>query len=125
MKRLFVKIFAIVILLTGTSYAWGNKTKTEIQEGPAQVAAEHILVKSAAEAVEIKKEIDNGGSFEYYAMKYSICPSAKNGGYLGYFGKGQMVPEFEKKAFSMNIGEVSSPIRTQFGWHLIKVVDKK
>lgn len=113
------------MLLTGTSFAWGIKPTEQVEEGPSQVAAEHILVKTAAEAMEIKKEIDNGGNFEYYAMKYSLCPSSKNGGYLGYFGHGQMVPEFEKKAFNMEIGEVSSPIRTQFGWHLIKVVDKK
>ena len=126
MKNLLIRLFAILVLLAGTSFAWGTKTTEEaVPEGPTQVAAEHILVKTAAEAMEIKKEIDNGGSFEYYAMRYSICPSAKNGGYLGYFGHGQMVPEFEKKAFSMEVGEVSSPIRTQFGWHLIKVVDKK
>lgn len=125
MKNLLVKLFAIVMLLSSASYAWGSKSSEVVEEGPTQVAAEHILVKTAAEAMEIKKEIDNGGSFEYYAMKYSMCPSAKNGGYLGYFERGQMVPEFEKKAFSMNVGEVSSPIRTQFGWHLIKVIDKK
>ncbi len=125
MKNFLVKLFAIVMLLSSASYAWGSKSSEVVEEGPTQVAAEHILVKTAAEAMEIKKEIDNGGSFEYYAMKYSMCPSAKNGGYLGYFERGQMVPEFEKKAFSMNVGEVSSPIRTQFGWHLIKVIDKK
>ena len=50
---------------------------------------------------------------------------AKNGGYLGYFEHGQMVPEFEKKAFSMEVGEVSSPVRTQFGWHLIQLTDRQ
>lgn len=112
-------------MLTGTAFAWGSKEAEDVTPVPEQVAAEHILVKTAAEAVQIKKEIEDGGSFEYYAMKYSLCPSGKNGGYLGYFGHGQMVPEFEKKAFSMDVGEVSAPVRTQFGWHLIKVVDKK
>ncbi len=124
MKNLIIRLFAILVLLTSSAFAWGYKTD-EQPDAPQQVAAEHILVKTAAEAVAIKKEIDNGGSFEYYAQKYSLCPSGQNGGYLGYFGHGQMVPEFESKAFSMNVGEVSSPVHTQFGWHLIKVVDKK
>ena len=71
----------------------------------------------------VKKDIDNGGSFENYARMYSLCPSGRNGGALGYFSHGQMVPEFEKKAFSMKVGEVSEPVHTQFGWHLIKVTD--
>ncbi len=127
MKNLIIRLFTIIVLLTGSAFAWGSKSAEEISDTPeySQVAAEHILVKTAAEAMEIKKEIDNGGNFEYYAMKYSLCPSSKNGGYLGYFGHGQMVPEFEKKAFSMEVGEVSAPVRTDFGWHLIKVIDKK
>jgi len=126
MKNIFIKLFAIIVLLTGSAFAWGSKAVEETTPAaPTQIAAEHILVKTAAEAIQIKREIDAGGNFEYYAMKYSLCPSAKNGGFLGYFGRGQMVPEFERKAFSMNVGEVSSPVRTNFGWHLIKVVDKK
>ena len=90
-----------------------------------QVHAKHILVRTAAEAQQIKKSIDNGGSFEYYAQTYSLCPSARNNGDLGYFERGQMVPEFERAAFKLNVGEVSKPVYTQFGWHLIKVVDKR
>lgn len=90
-----------------------------------QVHAEHILVKTASEAQQIKKNIDDGGSFEYYARVYSLCPSGANNGDLGYFGKGQMVREFEKAAFETPVGEVSKPVYTQFGWHLIKVLDKK
>ena len=89
------------------------------------VHAEHILVKTAAEAQQIKKSIDEGGDFEYYARAYSICPSGRNGGDLGYFGHGQMVPEFERAAFATPVGQVSKPVYTQFGWHLIKVLDKK
>ena len=65
------------------------------------------------------------GDFAYYASLYSLCPSGRNGGNLGCFGRGQMVPSFERKAFSMNVGEVSDPVMTQFGWHLIKINDKK
>lgn len=130
MRNLIIKTVTIGLLLTGSAFAWGLKntdTTDDTTSAPAytQVAAQHILVRNAADAVKIKKEIDNGGSFEYYARKYSICPSGKNGGYLGYFERGQMVPEFEKKAFSMNVGEVSAPVMTSFGWHIIKVVDKR
>ena len=57
--------------------------------------------------------------------EHILCPSGRNGGDLGYFGRGQMVPEFEKAAFNTPVGEVSNPVYTQFGWHLIKVLDKK
>ena len=131
MRNLIIKTITIGLLLTGTCFAWGVKnpdptyTDSEAAQTYTQIAAQHILVRNAADAVAIKKELDNGGSFEYYAKKYSICPSGKSGGYLGYFERGQMVPEFEKKAFSMNVGEISSPVRTNFGWHIIKVVDKR
>lgn len=104
-----------MILLTGVVSA----------EEYESVHAEHILVKTAAEAQQIKKAIDDGGNFEYYASAYSLCPSGRNGGDLGYFKRGQMVKEFEKAAFSTPVGEVSNPVYTQFGWHLIKVLDKK
>lgn len=115
MIKILSKIFTILIFLTGVSFAQDYEV----------VRAEHILVKTAYEAQQIKKEIDNGGSFEAYARAYSLCPSGKNGGDLGYFGRGQMVKEFEKVAFEMPVGEVSKPIYTQFGWHLIKVIDKQ
>ena len=66
-----------------------------------------------------------GGDFEYYARVYSMCPSGRNGGDLGYFGRGQMVKEFEKTAFNLPVGQVSNPVYSQFGWHLIKVLDKR
>lgn len=116
MIKSLTKILAGLVLLTGISYA---------ADDVSQVCASHILVKTAAEAVQIKKDIDNGGDFATYARLYSLCPSSQNGGQLGCFGRGQMVPEFERKAFSMNVGEVSDPVMTQFGWHLIKVDDKK
>ena len=105
-----------LFLLTGIAQA---------KEEYSEVHAEHILVKTAYEAQQIKKAIDAGGSFEYYAKAYSMCPSGQRGGDLGYFGKGQMVPEFEHVAFRTPVGEVSKPVYTQFGWHLIKVLDKR
>lgn len=111
-------IFKILIIVTLMSNIVSAQEYT-------QVHAEHILVKTASEAQQIKKNIDEGGSFEYYARVYSLCPSGANNGDLGYFGKGQMVREFEKAAFETPVGEVSKPVYTQFGWHLIKVLDKK
>ncbi len=83
-----------------------------------QVKASHLLVRTEDEAKKLKEEILAGKPFEDVAAEVSLCPSGANGGDLGFFGKGQMVKEFE-------IGEVSDPIQTQFGWHLIKLTDKK
>jgi len=90
-----------------------------------QVNASHILVKTESEANVALYDVTHGKSFEDVAQAISICPSKKNGGNLGWFGRGQMVKEFEEAAFSLNKGEISKPIRTQFGWHLIKVNDTK
>lgn len=89
------------------------------------VKASHLLVKTEEEAIKLKEEIVNGKDFAKVAKEVSLCPSGQNGGDLGYFTKGQMVKEFEDAAFSMEVGEVSAPIRTQFGYHLIYLTDKK
>lgn len=93
-------------------------------EEQATVSAKHILVENEGDAVKIKEEIDNGMGFEEAAMKYSSCPSKEQGGNLGAFGKGMMVPEFENAAFEAEIGKVTEPVKTQFGYHLI-LVDAK
>ena len=91
-----------------------------------EVRASHILVKTRPEAVKIRKEIVNGDiSFEDAAEKYSLCPSSVNGGDLGYFKRGQMVQPFSDVAFDLKVGQISDPVGTKFGWHLIKVVDKR
>ncbi len=91
-----------------------------------QVKASHLLVETEDEAKALRKEIVEGGKdFGDVAAAVSLCPSGATGGDLGFFGKGQMVKEFEDAAFNMEIGEVSQPIETQFGWHLIQLVDKK
>ena len=89
------------------------------------VRASHLLVKTEDEAKKLKQEIEQGKSFAEAAKEVSLCPSGQEGGDLGYFGKGMMVKEFEDAAFSMNVGEISEPIKTQFGWHLIQLTDKK
>ncbi|MBQ2382166.1 MAG: peptidylprolyl isomerase [Succinivibrio sp.] len=90
-----------------------------------EVRASHLLVQTEDEAKSLREEILNGKKFEDVAAAVSLCPSGANGGDLGFFGKGVMVREFEEAAFSMNVGDLSEPIQTQFGWHLIHVIDKK
>ena len=80
---------------------------------------------SEARAQEILAEIESGMAFADAAAQYSSCPSSQQGGDLGMFSKGQMVPEFEEAAFKMAVGEVSEPVETQFGFHIIKVTDKQ
>lgn len=90
------------------------------------VRAAHILVKTEQEANDLKNQIiEEGKEFGDLAKEYSLCPSKDQGGDLGYFSKGQMVKPFEDAAFSMEIGEVSDPVQTQFGWHLLYLIDKK
>ena len=88
-----------------------------------QVRASHILVETREEAEEVRQEILNGKKFEDVAAMVSLCPSGANGGDLGYFGRGMMVKPFEDACFSMNVGDLSEPIETQFGWHLIELTD--
>ncbi len=113
MKKLLTGMIALLIA-AGAAYA----------QDFTRVKAKHILVDTKAEATRIKTEIDDGASFDYYAQRYSKCPSGRNGGSLGYFGKGQMVKPFEDAAFNGEVGKVSEPVKTQFGWHLIMVEDK-
>ncbi len=89
----------------------------------SKVHAAHILVKTEQEAFGLLFDINRGKSFEDAAKEKSLCPSGKKGGDLGLFGRGQMVKEFEAAAFSMKPGEVSKPVKTQFGWHIIKVLE--
>ena len=92
---------------------------------PRQVRAAHILVDNKAFADELKKKVDDGGSFEALAKKHSSCPSGQKGGDLGFFTKGQMVKPFEDAAFTLGEGKISEPVKTDFGWHLIKVYEQK
>lgn len=95
-------------------------------KGKEAVSAKHILVDSEELCLEVKSKIDNNElTFEEAANKYSSCPSKEQGGNLGEFGRGMMVPEFENAAFELEIGVVSEPVKTQFGYHLIKVESKK
>ncbi|MBT6995186.1 peptidylprolyl isomerase [Candidatus Woesearchaeota archaeon] len=85
-----------------------------------KITASHILIKSQEKAIEIKNKLNSGKSFEELAKENSLCPSKKRGGNLGTFSRGQMVREFENAAFKLKKGEISEPVKTQFGWHIIK-----
>ena len=91
-----------------------------------EVRARHILVKTEKEALDVIAKLKGGADFEKLAREVSTDPSAKtNGGDLEYFGKGQMVAEFSDAAFKLNKGQISAPVKSQFGFHVIKVEDKR
>jgi peptidyl-prolyl cis-trans isomerase C len=120
------------------SYYKENEEKFKV---PEQVKASHILInteptdpngdpaeakaEARAQAEKLLEQLKNGADFATLASQYSVCPSARKGGDLGYFPKGRMVAEFEKAAFGLDIGEVSEIVETQFGFHIIKVADRK
>ncbi|AFS78783.1 peptidyl-prolyl cis-trans isomerase, PpiC-type [Gottschalkia acidurici 9a] len=100
-----------------------NENKEKFKKSET-LRASHILVKEEKQANDILEEINNGLSFEDAAEKYSECPSKDRGGDLGEFSRGSMVPEFEEAAFKAEVGETTKPIQTQFGYHIIKVIDR-
>ncbi|MBH0157141.1 MAG: peptidylprolyl isomerase [Bacillota bacterium] len=99
--------------------AFEEKFKTEVK-------ASHILVDDEKTAQEVKEKLNNGGDFAKLAEEYSKDPGSKmKGGDLGFFGKGAMVPEFDKVAFTIEKNKVSDPIKSNYGYHIIKVTDKR
>lgn len=123
------KIFSLVIL---TLALFIGVLSTSAEAAVNKVQALHILVPTEAQAIEIRQEIVDGAdqrevfqNFMNAAKKYSKCPSGKSGGILGWFGRGDMVRPFEDAAFNLPNGEVSQPVKTQFGYHLIYVISKK
>ena len=90
-----------------------------------EVHARHILVATEEEAKAVKAELDKGADFAKLAKEKSKDPGASDGGDLGFFTKEQMVPEFSKVAFALEPGRISDPVKTQFGWHIIKVEEKR
>ncbi|HSA07229.1 MAG TPA: peptidylprolyl isomerase [Candidatus Gastranaerophilales bacterium] len=126
-------IFTLVLTMSFFCYSknfvvyakeYNNKGE-QMNKNVTQVRASHLLVKTKEEVEKIRTEILAGKDFAEVAKEVSLCPSGAEGGDLGYFGRGQMVPEFEKAAFSLPVGEVSEPIKTQFGWHLLVVTGEK
>ncbi len=104
--------------------AYFDENKEQMVEGE-KVNASHILVDSQDKAKELLEKINNKEiSFEDAARQESSCPSKDNGGNLGEFTRGQMVPEFDNACFTMKVGEITGPVKTQFGYHLIKLNSK-
>ncbi|TVR05654.1 MAG: peptidylprolyl isomerase [Spirochaetaceae bacterium] len=87
--------------------------------------ASHILVASQDLARRLRQEIKQGARFEEMARKHSTCPSKSSGGDLGWFGEGKMVKAFEDAVKKLGVGSISDPVRTQFGYHIIKVTGKR
>ncbi|NIP84569.1 MAG: peptidylprolyl isomerase [Planctomycetales bacterium] len=90
----------------------------------AKAAARHILVADQQACESLKQEIEGGADFAALAAEHSQCPSGQQGGALGEFGPGQMVPEFDQVVFSAEVGKVQGPVKTQFGYHLVEVTSR-
>ena len=119
------KALAGVTVSDAEARAYYDENKEQFNQGET-VNASHILVDSEEKARAIYEEISSGAkTFEDAAKEYSSCPSKENGGNLGDFGRGQMVPEFDTAVFEMEVGEISkAPVKTQFGYHIIKLNSK-
>lgn len=104
--------------------AFYKKNEDKFKTGE-QIKASHILVKTEPEAKDIEKQLKGGASFEELAKKHSIDGAAAKGGDLGWFGKGAMLPDFEKAAFGLKEGSTSGIVNTKFGYHIIKVTGKR
>ena len=101
------------------------ETATETIQSLEEFNASHILVESEKEALNILNSLMAGSDFSKLAQEKSTGPSGPNGGQLGWFGPGQMVPEFEAAVLVLEIGSISQPVKTQFGWHLVKLNDRR
>ncbi|GAB5405036.1 MAG: peptidylprolyl isomerase [Aureliella sp.] len=91
----------------------------------AKASARHILVSTEDQCNQLKSEIEGGADFGAVAKEHSSCPSGQQGGALGEFGPGQMVPEFDKVVFSGDLNTVHGPVKTQFGYHLLEITSRE
>ncbi|KAG2817853.1 hypothetical protein PC111_g12541 [Phytophthora cactorum] len=123
-KRVFTTLFALLLAITVLN-DFGPKAVVAADKPTAR--ASHILVPTETECDEIVKELeaadDLEAAFARLAKERSKCPSSRQGGDLGSFGRGQMVPEFDMVAFEKPVGEVHK-VKTQFGWHLVLITDR-
>lgn len=130
LKQNYLKQYAVTKLLSGISVSeeemekYYNENKDLFQD-PEQVSASHILVEDEETAKKVLAELEEGKDFAAVAEEHSSCPSKSRGGDLGFFTKGRMVPEFEEAAFAMEEGQISEPVQTQFGYHIIKVTGRQ
>ncbi len=89
-----------------------------------RASARHILVDSEQQCLELKQQIEQGAAFTEVAKQYSSCPSGANGGELGEFNQGDMVPEFDTVVFNEALNTVHGPVKTQFGYHLLEITSR-
>lgn len=122
-----MKLILNILCLIGTAFCFVFPfTYFHSDMDKQEVKVSHILVETEEKAAEIRKEIvDNKKPFEEMAEKYSQCPSKTNKGNLGFAPRGTYVPEFEKATYTQNLDVVSEPVKTNYGWHIIKVTDIK
>lgn len=129
LKTIFHEQYLIQALLDNEAQnvkltAAEKQAAEEKYNGYKEIHAAHILVADEQTAQKVLAELKNGADFGKVAEKYTIDPSGKaNGGDLGWFAPGMMVPEFEKAAFALKVGEISEPVKTQFGYHIIKLLE--
>jgi len=116
------QLFKTIEVTDADCLAFYNENQAQFQQ--PTVRAAHILVDSEDKAQELLAAIKSGADFHQLASENSSCPSSERGGDLGEFGPGQMVPEFEQAAFALKVGEISGVVKSQFGYHLIKLLDK-
>ena len=124
------KVYRIGLLQERAAIAGLEATDEEIQEAydayVPRVKARHILVETEEEANEIIQSLNNGADFAELAKEKSIdTASGANGGELGWFGEGEMVDEFEKAAYALHVNEISAPVKSTYGYHIIQVTDKE
>jgi hypothetical protein len=124
MKNLVV-FFIFTVVVFGINNNARAAIDNDVLAGKVEVRARHILVKTKNEAIKLLRKLRNGEDFADLATRYSTAPSGNNGGDLGYFDYRKMVPNFANAAFKLKPGEVSPPVLTQFGWHLIKIEDRR
>jgi peptidyl-prolyl cis-trans isomerase C len=113
-----------VIIAEGDIRAYYEDNKSDL-ESPELYRASHILIDSMEEAVEISDRLNAGAIFEELARKHSKDVTSRRGGDVGYFAAGQMLPEFEDVCLKLKIGETSGPVKTEFGYHIVKLTDKR
>ncbi len=124
MKKIIATAIFTFLMMMGVNMSDAKNSIDANAANYTQVRAAHILVDTKSQAQGLKNRIEGGEDFAKMAKQFSKCPSGQRGGDLGYFGRGQMVPEFETAAFELPKGEISEPVQTDFGWHIIKVTDK-
>ncbi len=125
MNKILKLFFTSLVLMTGVLMSDAKSSIDSNAQNYSQVRAAHILVETEKQARGLKLQAESGEDFAKLAKQFSKCPSGQRGGDLGYFGRGMMVSEFENAAFELPKGEISEPVQTDFGWHIIKVIDKK